>query len=150
MYVIIDWHSIGNLNTEKFSRSIYDTSWDETVKFWETVAKRYKNNSTVAVYELFNEPTDQGGKLGELSWSTWRPTLEKLIDEIHKIDDKKIYLVAGMNWGYFLNEVMENPVDRKNVAYCTHPYPQKRKKPWEATMGKGLGTCCRKISDYSH
>ncbi len=139
MYVVIDWHSIGNLNTEKFSRSIYDTSWEETIKFWKTVAKRYKNNSAVAVYELFNEPTNEGGKLGELSWVTWRPTLEKIIDEINKIDDKKIYLVAGMNWGYFLDEVLENPVNDKNVAYCTHPYPQKRNKPWEVQWEKDWG-----------
>ncbi len=132
MYVIIDWHSIGNLNTEKWFRDIYLTSWDETVRFWERVARRYKGNPTVAIYELYNEPTSQSGELGELSWDTWRPTLEKLIDEIHKIDDEKIALVAGMNWGYFLDEVNKNPVDRKNVAYCTHPYPQKRKKPWES------------------
>lgn len=130
MYVIIDWHSIGNLNTEKYMRDIYDTTWEETVKFWETVASRYKGNPTVAVYELFNEPTSMGGDLGELSWATWKPALEKLIDKIHQIDAEKISLVAGMNWGYFLDEVIENPVDRKNVAYCTHPYPQKREQPW--------------------
>ena len=139
MYVIIDWHSIGNLNTEKYMLDSYDTTWEETVKFWETVAKRYKGNSTVAVYELFNEPTSMSGKLGELSWATWRPTLEKLIDKIHKIDDEKISLVAGMNWGYFLDEVIENPVNRKNVAYCSHPYPQKREQPWVPKWEKDWG-----------
>ncbi len=139
MYVIIDWHSIGNLNTEKWFLPIYNTSWDETVKFWKTVAERYKGNSTVAVYELYNEPTDQGGKLGELSWKSWRPTLEKLIDEITPIDNEKIFLVAGMNWGYFLDEVIENPVNRKNVAYTSHPYPQKRDKPWEPQWEKDWG-----------
>ncbi|HRX10999.1 MAG TPA: cellulase family glycosylhydrolase, partial [Draconibacterium sp.] len=139
MYVIIDWHSIGNLNTEKFSNKMYNTTMDETIKFWKTVAKRYKGNSTVAVYELFNEPTNEGGKLGELSWNSWNPTLEKLIDEIEKTDNEKIYLVAGMNWGYFLDEVIENPVNRKNVAYCSHPYPQKREKPWEPQWEKDWG-----------
>ncbi|NQU84237.1 MAG: glycoside hydrolase family 5 protein [Mariniphaga sp.] len=139
MYVIIDWHSIGNLNTERWTSPMYNTSWDETVKFWKTVAKRYEGNSTVAVYELYNEPTSQGGNLGELSWGTWRPTLEKLIDEINEVDDGKVYLVAGMNWGYFLNEVIENPVDRKNVAYTTHPYPQKRDQPWEPQWEKDWG-----------
>ncbi len=139
MYVIIDWHSIGNLNTEKYTNKMYVTTWDETVKFWQTTAKRYKGNSTVAVYELFNEPTDEGGKLGELTWKTWRPTLEKLIDEIAKTDNEKIFLVAGMNWGYFLDEVIENPVNRKNVAYSSHPYPQKRNKPWEPQWEKDWG-----------
>ncbi len=144
MYVIIDWHSIGNLNTEKFTNKMYNTTWDETVKFWQTTAKRYKGNSTVAVYELFNEPTNEGGKLGELTWKTWRPTLEKLIDKITAIDKEKIFLVAGMNWGYFLDEVLENPVDRKNVAYCSHPYPQKREKPWEPQWEKDWGKVAEK------
>lgn len=144
MYVIIDWHSIGNLNTEKFSNKMYITSMEETVKFWKTVAQKYKGNSTVAVYELFNEPTNEGGKLGELSWNTWKPTLEKIIDEITKIDNEKIFLVAGMNWGYFLDEVLENPVARKNVAYSSHPYPQKREKPWEPQWEKDWGSVAGK------
>lgn len=139
MYVIIDWHSIGNLNTEQFTNKMYNTTWNETVKFWQTTAKRYQDNPTVAVYELFNEPTNSGGQLGEFSWATWRPTLEKLIDEITSIDDEKIFLVAGMNWGYFLDEVIENPVNRENVAYCSHPYPQKREKPWEPQWEKDWG-----------
>lgn len=145
MYVIIDWHSIGNLNTEKWTSPIYNTSWDETVKFWKTTAARYKGNPTVAIYELYNEPTSNGGKLGELTWKTWRPTLEKLIDEITPVDDEKVILVAGMNWGYFLDEVPENPVNRKNVAYCTHPYPQKREKPWEPQWEKDWGNVADKF-----
>lgn len=145
MYVIIDWHSIGNLNTEKFSNKMYNTSWDETVKFWETVAKRYKGNPTVAIYELYNEPTSESGKLGELSWKTWKPTLEKLIDKISALDAEKIILVAGMNWGYFLDEVPENPVNRNNVAYCTHPYPMKREKPWEEKWEKDWGLVADKF-----
>jgi endoglucanase len=139
MYVIIDWHSIGNLNTEKWFRPMYVTSWEETVKFWQTTAERYKGNTTVAFFELFNEPTSQGGELGELSWATWKPTMEKLIDEINKVDDQKVYLVAGMDWGYFLDETVKNPVNRKNVAYVTHPYPQKRNKPWEPQWEKDWG-----------
>lgn len=131
MYVIIDWHSIGNLNEEKFTGNGYVTTMEETVDFWEKIARRYKGNHTVAFYELFNEPTDNGGKLGNLTWSTWRPTLEMLIDKVNAIDPGKVFLVAGMNWGYLLNEVPDNPVQRTNVAYVTHPYPQKRNQPWE-------------------
>jgi endoglucanase len=139
MYVIIDWHSIGNLNSENWFRPMYTTSWNETVKFWKKVAEHYKGNTTVAFFELFNEPTSQGGKLGELSWATWRPTMEKLIDEINAVDDQKVYLVAGMDWGYYLDETVKNPVNRKNVAYVTHPYPQKRNQPWEPQWEKDWG-----------
>jgi hypothetical protein len=139
MYVVIDWHSIGNLNTEQWFRPIYITSWEETVRFWKTVAERYKGNTTAAFFELFNEPTSQGGELGELSWASWKPTMEKLIDEINEVDDQKVYLVAGMDWGYYLDEVVENPVNRENVAYVTHPYPQKREQPWVPQWEKDWG-----------
>ena len=139
MYVIIDWHIIGNLSTEQWFLPIYITSYDETIKFWKRVAEHFKGNPTVAVYELYNEPTKQGGQLGELSWDILRGLHEKVIDEITPIDDEKIFLVSGMNWGYFLDEVIENPVNRKNVAYTTHPYPQKEEAPWEEKWEKSWG-----------
>jgi hypothetical protein len=139
MYVIIDWHIIGNLSTEQWFRPIYITSYDETIKFWKRTAEHFKGNPTVAVYELYNEPTNQGGELGELNWDILRALHEKVIDEISSIDDEKIFLVSGMNWGYYLNEVIENPVNRKNVTYTSHPYPQKEEAPWEAKWEKSWG-----------
>lgn len=136
LYVIIDWHSIGNMVSDTYPHFNYATSWKETVSFWSLIAERYKNNTTVAFYELFNEPTAQGA---DLSWETWRPVMEDLIDEINAIDDKKIKLVAGMDWAYYLDEVVKNPVDRPNVAYVTHPYPQKRERPWEPAWEKDWG-----------
>ena len=139
MYVIIDWHIIGNLAEEKWFLPIYNTSYDETLKFWKRAAEHFKGNPTVAVYELYNEPTHKGNELGDLSWDILRPLHEKVIDEINAVDDQKIFLVAGINWGYFLNEVIENPVNRKNVSYATHPYPQKEDAPWEEKWEKSWG-----------
>ena len=39
MYVIIDWHSIGNLEMEVFQSPIYDTTQQETYQFWQTMAR---------------------------------------------------------------------------------------------------------------
>ena len=68
LYVVIDWHSIGNLRTEVFQDPMYETSKGETARFWRTVSQRYAGNPTVAFYELFNEPTSYNGTLGRLSW----------------------------------------------------------------------------------
>ena len=57
MYVIMDWHSIGNLKDERYTSRMYNTTQEETFKFWRTVAQRYKDEPAVALYELFNEPT---------------------------------------------------------------------------------------------
>jgi len=141
MYVVIDWHAIGNLPELKYPSYNYATTWDEMVKFWKIIGERYKGNATVAFFELFNEPMGQDAPL---TWKVWRPMMEKLIDEINKVDDSKIYLVAGMDWAYLLDEVIENPVDRKNVAYVTHPYPQKREQPWEPKWEEDWG----KVADH--
>lgn len=72
VYVIIDWHSIGNLKSGMFQAPMYETSVAETLNFWRTIALHYRGNHTVAFYELFNEPTHFRGMLGTLSWTDWR------------------------------------------------------------------------------
>ena len=57
MYVILDWHTIGNLETEVFQDPMYETTKQETYEFWRTMARHYAGHNTVAFYELFNEPT---------------------------------------------------------------------------------------------
>jgi len=44
---------------------------------------------------------------------------------IHSIAPNAIVLVSGTDWGYDLSEVIENPVNRDNIAYEFHPYPWK-------------------------
>jgi endoglucanase len=131
MYVIIDWHSIGNLRTELFQAPSYNTSRTETLRFWRTVAARYRGNSTVAFYELFNEPTSYGGTLGRLSWDEHKALMEEIIDVVYAHDRATIPLVGGLDWSYDLSGVRENPIDRPGIAYVSHPYPQKRTPPWE-------------------
>lgn len=139
LYVIIDWHSIGNLKDELFFGDIYQTSQEETFEFWRTVAMRYKNRPHVAFYELYNEPTFYNEQLGTLTWNDLKVLWEALIDTIYAIDDTVIPLVAGLDWGYSLAEVIQNPVERPNVGYVTHPYPQKVDQPWEPKWERDFG-----------
>ena len=53
MYVIIDWHSIGNLRTEMYQADGYETTQKETFEFWRTISKHFKGNNTVAFFEIF-------------------------------------------------------------------------------------------------
>ncbi|MFZ1292398.1 MAG: cellulase family glycosylhydrolase [Melioribacteraceae bacterium] len=131
IYVIIDWHSIGNLRTEVYQHPMYNTTKTETFRFWKTIAERYKDNSTVAFYELFNEPTTYNGTLGKITWQQHKELMEEIIGIIYAHNAKGIPLIAGFNWAYELTEVKFEPIAFNNVAYVTHPYPQKREKPWE-------------------
>ena len=144
LYVIMDWHSIGNLKDEKFTRTSYETTNEETLRFWTDVAKRYKDEPTVAMYELFNEPTITGEELGTCTWEEWKAINEKLIDAIRAYNPNALCLVAGFNWAYDLTPVATSPVGRENIAYVSHPYPQKREKPWEEKWEKDFGFVAKK------
>lgn len=130
MYVIIDWHSIGNPLTDVYHRPRYTTDRGETFRFWNTIGMRYKDNPAVPFFELWNEPTNRSGRMGRLAWSDYKAYMEELIFMIRAIDDKKIPLVAGLNFGYDLTGVKSDPISFPGVAYVSHPYPQKRDAPW--------------------
>ena len=135
IYLIIDWHSIGNLQSELYQHPMYNTTKAETMEFWRKVAFRYKGVSTIAVYELFNEPTLYNGQLGEISWDQWREINEEIITIIYAHDTNVVPLVAGFNWAYNLNEVREKPFRKTGIAYAAHPYPT---KTWAAADKKHI------------
>lgn len=139
MKIIIDWHSIGNLNMEVFQADMYETSKKETYYFWKTVAAHYKGNTTVAFYEIFNEPTVYNGTLGSCTWEEWRDLSESIIDIIRAHDDQVVCLVGGFDWAYNLKPIEFNPIRRPNVGYVAHPYPGKCQPPRESSWEENFG-----------
>lgn len=139
MYVIVDWHSIGNLRTELFQHPMYNTTMTETLRFWKTIAERYTNNPVVAFYEIFNEPTHYNGTLGRMSWAEYKALVEEIIYVIYAHDTSVIPLVGGFDWAYDLTHVRDNPIDFPGIAYVAHPYPQKRQPPWEEQWQADFG-----------
>jgi hypothetical protein len=131
LYVIIDWHTIGNLRTDLYQDDMYITTRAETAAFWRAIARRYGKHHTIAFYELFNEPTSYGGQLGRVSWPEWRETNEELIALVRANGGTGIPLVAGFDWAYDLTPLHEDPVRAVGVGYITHPYANKRHRPWE-------------------
>ena len=139
MYVIMDWHSIGNLKDEKYTNEMYDTTLEETFKFWRTVAQRYNDEPAVALYEIFNELTVTGPDTGSCTWEEWKGLQEQIIDTIRVYNPKAVCLCAGFNWAYDLTPVATAPIARENVAYVSHPYPMKRNQPWEEQWEADFG-----------
>ena len=131
LYVIIDWHTIGNLRTELFQHPMYNTTKTETLRFWKSIAARYGKRPVVAFYELFNEPTRFNGTLGRITWPEFKGYMEEIIYVIRAHEARGIPLIAGFDWAYDLTEPAADPIDAPEVAYVTHPYPQKRSPPWE-------------------
>ena len=139
IYVIMDWHSIGNLHTEMYQDDMYDTTQKETFDFWRTMAKHFKGNTTVAFFELFNEPTTYNGQLGTCTWADWKKLNEEMIGIIRAHGNTAIPLVAGFNWAYDLTPVLNDPLSIEGIGYVSHPYPMKRQKPWEDQWTKDWG-----------
>ncbi len=139
MYIIIDWHTIGNLKMELFQDPMYNTTQKETFEFWRTIAQHFSGHNTIAFYELFNEPTIYRGQLGRMSWSEWKKLNEDMIDLIRAFDKETIPLVAGLDWAYDLTPLLIEPIEAEGIGYVTHPYANKRPKPWEPEWEENFG-----------
>lgn len=144
IYIIIDWHTIGNMKTEQYQDPMYKTSKSETFEFWRTIAWHYTGNNTIAFYELFNEPTLYRGRLGPITWDEWKALMEDLIFMIRSFDNDKIPLVAGFDWAYDLTPLFYEPLKTERIGYVTHPYPSKRNPPYEPKWGIDFGFAANK------
>ncbi|SPE61385.1 Glycoside hydrolase family 5 (fragment) [Verrucomicrobia bacterium] len=144
MYLMLDWHSIGNLETEVFQDPMYETSKQETYNFWRTIARHYAGHNTVPFYELFNEPTTFRDQLGPVSWEAWKKSVEEQITIIRAYNPQAIPLVAGFDWAYDLTPVRLNPIAAEGIGYTVHPYANKRSQPWEPKWEEDFGFVANK------
>lgn len=149
MYVIIDWHSIGNLEMGLFQDAMYNTSKTETFEFWRTIAMHFSGNNTVAFYEIFNEPTVFSGALGRATWEQWKKINEDAIALIRAFDKETIPLVAGFDWAYDLTPLLVSPIEADGIGYVTHPYSNKRSQPWEPRWDENFGFAAGKYPIFA-
>jgi hypothetical protein len=139
IYIDVDWHSIGNLKTGLFQDPMYNTSLTETYDFWRIMAKHYAENTTVAFFELFNEPTLFNNQLGHISWEEWKDINEQMITIIRAFNTSVIPMVAGFDWAYDLTPLHTSPINAQGICYVTHPYPHKRSIPYEPKWDEDFG-----------
>ncbi|HTQ53440.1 MAG TPA: cellulase family glycosylhydrolase [Bryobacteraceae bacterium] len=139
LYIDLDWHSIGNLTTGLFQDPMYDTSQQETYNFWRTAARHYAGHNTIAFFELFNEPTTFRNQLGPVDWMEWKKMQEDMIAIIRAYNAHAIPLVAGFDWAYDLTPLHMAPINAEGIGYVTHPYAQKRPRPWEPKWEEDFG-----------
>ncbi len=139
MYIMLDWHSIGNLTTGLFQDPMYDTTLQETYRFWRAMARHYAGHNTIAFWELFNEPTTFRGQLGPVDWAEWKKICENEIGIIRAYNKQALVLVSGFDWAYDLTPLREAPIAAENIGYTTHPYAHKRSQPWEPKWEEDFG-----------
>lgn len=136
IYVILDMHGAPggqskNHSTGKAGRNeLYEVKekMDACVELWTTIAERYKDNEIIAVYDLLNEPQNNGGYSGDYSWeagsSEAAAQTNKAYDILYKavreVDANHIISFEGI-WS---TEVLPNPQEYgyENVMYQLHIY----------------------------
>jgi endoglucanase len=142
MYVMIDWHSIGNMTTGIYQNPMYDTTKEETYGFWRAMSQRYARNNTVAFFEFFNEPA----AFGRINWEAWKTIVEDEIAIVRSNNAQAIPMVAGFDWAYDLTPLRLNPIAAEGIGYTIHPYANKRPKnpSWEAAWEADFGFAAAK------
>ena len=80
------------------------------------LAQRYYAKSNV-MYALAVEPHN-------VSWETLRPLYEEMVDAIRAASSpyRPIIMASGTQWSRYVGWAIEDPVNRENVVYKSHPY----------------------------
>jgi endoglucanase len=116
VYVIIDWHILGDGNPM--------THIDEAVDFFNRVSEKYGDNPNV-IYEICNEPNS--GKLGRAEQQiTWagdvKPYAEKIVETIRANDPDNIIIIGSPTWSEDMDIAAADPVEGTNLMYTLHFY----------------------------
>jgi endoglucanase len=129
MYVILDMHCApGGQNKDNISDSdgIEARLWTNpvnrvlTVKIWKEIARRYATRTSVAGYDLINEPVLPSGH----SNTELRDLYKTITDTIRTVDPNHIVFIEG-NW-YATDFSLLTPPFVTNMVYSFHKY-------WNAT-----------------
>lgn len=126
LFIILDYHGIGNPISNWSESKLHDSSLVAARNFWKIVSQKYKEENFI--YELFNEPA-------HINWEEWNKLIPILYNEIRKYDAKAFVLIGGIDWAYDLSNAHELKLNNQNYGFTSHPYPQKP-KPWDTYFGK--------------
>lgn len=129
IYVILDMHAAPGGQTgqniddsardqpELFQQSKYQ---DRLVDLWKDIARRYKDEPTVAGYDLLNEPLPERTGAAKAHKAQLEPLYQRLTQAIRRIDTRHIVIVEGADWANDWS-VFSKPFDT-NLVYQFHYY----------------------------
>jgi hypothetical protein len=129
IYVIIDMHAApGGQTGQNIDDSVNDSPdlfieakyQDQLVDLWKAIAQRYRNEPTVAGYDLLNEPLP--GRTGAAAKykSRLEPLYQRITQAIREVDRKHMIVLEGCDWANDWS-VFSAPFD-KNLVYQFHYY----------------------------
>lgn len=126
MYVVLDLHAApGSQGTDVniadalqpldlWNQPIYQ---DITVRLWEKLAARYRNDARVAMYDLLNEPNNVPGN------QPIHDLFERLINVVRAQGDNHLLLLEGNGYGNDFNSLAKSTfTNQANLVYNSHRY----------------------------
>lgn len=129
LYVIIDMHGApGGQTGQNIDDSPNDLpelfsnpkNQDLLEELWVRIATRYKDESTVAAYDLLNEPLPERTGAAEQYKDQLMPLYKRLIAAIRKVDQKHMFTLEGYNWANNWSEFDQAP--DSNMFFQFHYY----------------------------
>lgn len=128
IYLILDLHiPIGGFWLDPTSEKVDFSLWSDpelqqrNIRMWSAIAKRYRDETRIAAYDIFNEPvtTDKDG-------SQWKQLANKIVSEIRSADQNHLIIIGklyGAEMSY-TTEDLESQflVNDTNVMYDFHFY----------------------------
>lgn len=119
MYVIIDWHVLGERTPMAYK--------EEAKKFFDEMSKKYANNPNV-LYEICNEPN------GGTSWSEISTYANEVIPVIRKNSPDSVIIVGTPTWSQEVDKPAAAPLKFDNVMYTLHFYADTHRDGLRNTM----------------
>ena len=126
IYVIIDGHGLvgSQGNNQDTGWQNQDQYWSnggdqgDTAWMWWQIANHYNGNSTVAGYDLINEPTDPPNNAAVIT------AYDGLYTTVRSADANHIIFIEG-TWGNWNWDMLPSPSSQgwTNVVYSMHAYP---------------------------
>jgi hypothetical protein len=129
LYVIIDMHGApGGQTGANIDDSPNDIpelfidkkKEDQLVNLWIKIAQRYKDEPTVAAYDLLNEPLPKGSGAAEKYKHLLVPMYKRITAELRRFDQKHMITLEGYDWSNDWS-LFDKPFD-SNVFYQFHYY----------------------------
>ena len=129
IYVIIDMHAApGGQTGANIDDSAKDqpelfmnpTNQDRFEALWVKIATRYKDEPTVAAYDLLNEPLPERTGADAKYGRELEPLYKRVTQAIRVVDKKHMITVEGANWANDWS-VFSTPFD-SNLVYQFHYY----------------------------
>ncbi len=130
LYVIIDWHYIGNPVTGE-GQNMPDIDRDPmelSAEFWDLVA-RYFRSAPHVILELYNEPAD-------INASAWHSAAAELLSRVRDQGAQQLVIIGGIEYSRDLSWVLNDPFRDKAVAYAAHIYPAHAAALWNHWFGR--------------